>query len=55
MSGLYTIYANTAYKKHLLMATNNLQYIKMVQMLLQQMRKNGFLSSGIMDITVKFE
>ena len=55
MNGLYVIYAHTPYKKHLLMGTDNQLHAKAVQMLLQQMRKNGFLASGIMDITVEFE
>ena len=55
MNGLYVIYAHTAYKKHLLMSTDNQLYAKAVQMLLQQMRKNGFLASGITGITVEFE
>lgn len=55
MNGLYVIYANTAYKKHLLMSTDNQAFVKPVQILLEQMRKNGYLMSGITSITVEFE
>ena len=55
MNGLYVIYANTAYKKYSLMSTDNQVYAKSVQMLLEQMRKNGFLMLGITSITVEFE
>ena len=55
MNGLYVIYAHTAYKKHLLMSTDIQLYAKGTQMLLEQMRRNGFLASGITSITVEFE
>lgn len=55
MNGLYVIYANTAYKKHLLMSTDNQAFVKPVQILLEQMRKNGFLASAITSITVELE
>ena len=55
MNGLYVIYAHTAYKKHLLMSTDNQFYAKAVQLLLGQMKNNGFLASGITGITVEFE
>lgn len=55
MNGLYVIYAHTAYKKFLLMNTDNQVYAKAIHILLEQMRKNGFLASGITGITVEFE
>ena len=55
MNGLYVIYAHTAYKKHFLMSTDNQTFVKPVQILLEQMRKNGFIASGITNITVEFE
>ena len=55
MNGLYVIYAHTAYKKHFLMSTDNQTYAKGTQILLEQMRSKGFLSSGIMSITVELE
>ena len=55
MNGLYVIYAHTAYKKHTLMSTNNQAFVEPAQILLEQMRKNGFLASGITGITVEFE
>ena len=55
MNGLYVIYAHTAYKKHILLGPNNQAFVKPVQLLLEQMRKNGFLASGITSITVEFE
>jgi hypothetical protein len=53
MNGFYIIYANTAYKKYLLMDTDNQAYAKAIQVLLEQMRRNGFLASGITSITVE--
>lgn len=55
MNGLYVIYAHTAYKKHMLMSTDNQAFVKPAQILLEQMRKNGFLASEITGITVEFE
>lgn len=55
MNGLYVIYANTAHKKHLLMSTDIQVYAKGTQMLLEQMRKNGFLAPEITSITVELE
>lgn len=55
MNGLYVIYAYTAYRKHLLMSTDNQLYAKGTQILLEQMRSKGFLSAGITSITVEFE
>lgn len=55
MNELYVIYANTAYKKHLLMSLENQVYAKAIQMLLEQMRKNGFLAPTITSITVELK
>lgn len=55
MNGLYVVYAHTAYKKHFLMSTDNQLYAKGTQILLEQMRSKGFLSSGITNITVELE
>ena len=55
MNGLYVIYAHTADEKHLLMSTNNQAFVRPAQILLEQMRMNGFLASGITNVTVEFE
>ena len=55
MNGLYTIHANTAYKKILLMSTDNQLYAERTQMLLEEMREKGFLALGIASITVETE
>lgn len=55
MNGFYAIYAHTANKKYLLMSTNNQEFVKPAQILLEQMRKHAFLASGIISITVEFE
>ena len=55
MNGFYAIYAHTPHKKYLLMSTNNQEFVKPAQILLEQMRKHGFLASGITNITVEFE
>lgn len=52
---LYAIYINTAYKKHLLASTDNQLYAERMQMLLEEMRKKGFLALGIASITVETE
>ena len=52
---LYTLYVNTAYKKHLLMSTDNQQHAEQTQMLLEEMRGKGFLAHGVASITVETE
>ena len=55
MNGFYAIYAHTANKKYLLMSTNNQEFVKPAQILLEQMRKHDFLAPGITSITVEFK
>lgn len=55
MNGFYVIYAHTADKKYTLMSTNNKEFVEPAQILLEQMRKHGFLASGITSITVEFK
>lgn len=55
MNGFIAIYAHTSYKKHLLMNTNSQDYAQTILMLLEQMRKTGFLAPNIMNVTAELE